>query len=31
MTPKEVVLIGYQLVAEGDVNGLEKINHELAL
>ena len=31
MTPKEVVLIGYQLFAEGDVNGLEKINHELAL
>ena len=31
MTPKEVVLRGYQLFAEGDVNGLEKINHETAL
>ena len=31
MTPKEVVLRGYQLFAEGDVNGLEKINHENAL
>ena len=31
MTPKEVVLRGYQLFAEGDVNGLEKINHETTL
>ena len=31
MTPKEVVLTGYQLFAEGDVTGLEKINHENAL
>ena len=31
MTPKEVVLRGYQLFAEGDVNGLEKINHKTAL
>ena len=31
MTPKEVVLRGYQLFAEGDVNGLQKINHETAL
>ena len=31
MTPKEVVLRGYQLFAEGDVNGLEKINHETVL
>ena len=31
MTPKEVVLRGYQLFAEGDVTGLEKINHETAL
>ena len=31
MTPKEVVLRGYQLFAEGDVNSLEKINHETAL
>ena len=31
MTPKEIVLSGYQLFAEGDVEGLSKINHEHAL
>ena len=31
MTPKEIVLTGYQFFAEGDMEGLSKINHENAL
>ena len=31
MTPKEIVLGGYQLFAEGDIGGLEKIFHENAI
>ena len=31
MTPKEIVLTGYDLFAEGDMEGLSKINHENAL
>ena len=30
MTPKEIVLGGYQLFADGDIGGLEKIFHENA-
>ena len=31
MTPKEIVLGGYQLFAEGDIGGLEKIFHKMPL
>ena len=31
MTPKEVVLGGYKLFAEGDMEGLRKINHKNAV
>ena len=31
MTPKEVVMTGYKLFSEGDMEGLNKINHEDAL
>ena len=31
MTPKEVVMNGYKLFSEGDMEGLSKINHEDAL
>ena len=31
MTPKEVVLGGYKLFAEGDMEGLSKINHKNAV
>ena len=31
MTPKEVVMTGYKLFSEGDLEGLNKINHEDAL
>ena len=31
MTPKEIVLGGYKLFAEGDMEGLSKINHKNAV
>jgi|GEM_PF-177952 ketosteroid isomerase-like protein len=31
MTPKEIVLSGYQCFAEGDMEGLSKINHKNAV
>ena len=31
MTPKEVVMNGYKLFSEGDMEGLNKINHKDAL
>ena len=31
MTPKEIVLGGYMLFAEGDMEGLSKINHKNAV
>ena len=31
MTPKEIVLGGYKLFAEGDMESLSKINHKNAI